>query len=219
MFRGGRGAFGARATCAPSRARILRLTTVAWSPYPPPPGTTLGRHSQLRCVAHSTYTTHDQSITSPRSRSSSILASFAAVLNPAYPRSLNHLLSAGKAPVKKHSSVAILMSYATARILLASDADAKEGTWPAAPARGLKLSSGLRSAKQPEVHSRARLTEEALRSRWGGLGVRCSCSAPGTACRQPDGKFAASGERRIIAQETPEASPCRDVLREVRWRR
>ncbi len=94
----------------------------------------LGHHSQLRCVAHSTYTTHDQSITSLRSRSSSILASFAAVLNPDYPRSLNHSLSAGKAPVKKHNSVAILLNYRMAassdespRVRLPLEASASKG--------------------------------------------------------------------------------------------
>jgi hypothetical protein len=41
----------------------------------------LGLHSQLRCVAHSTYTTHDQRMSSVRSCSSHMLSSFMNVPN------------------------------------------------------------------------------------------------------------------------------------------
>ncbi len=61
------------------------------------------------------------------------------------------------------NSVAILLSYGRARILLAGDAEAREGYRQAVHARGLKRSSKFESTKQPELRFRALLTEDGAR--------------------------------------------------------
>jgi hypothetical protein len=57
------------------------------------------------------------------------------------------------------NSVAILLSYGTARLLLACDAEYGWSTWRTAGTRGLERSSGFKSTKQPELCFRALLTE------------------------------------------------------------
>jgi competence protein ComEC len=62
------------------------------------------------------------------------------------------------------NSVAILLSYGTARVLLAGDAEAREEEYMAGgPTRGLKRSSGFRSTKRSELKFRTVLTEDGTR--------------------------------------------------------
>jgi hypothetical protein len=64
-------------------------------------------------------------------------------------------------PETNDNLVAILLTYATARILLAGDAAAREEDMASAATRGLKRSSRFETTKQFEVKFRALLTEEA----------------------------------------------------------
>jgi hypothetical protein len=57
------------------------------------------------------------------------------------------------------NSVAILLTYGTARVLLAGDTEAREEHRQAVRRRSLKRSSGFRSTKLPDVPFSARLTE------------------------------------------------------------
>jgi hypothetical protein len=56
--------------------------------------------------------------------------------------------------------MAILLTYGTARVLLAGDAAVREEEYRrAVRTRGLKQSSGFRSTNNPELHFRALLAE------------------------------------------------------------
>jgi hypothetical protein len=60
------------------------------------------------------------------------------------------------------NSVAILLSYGPARVLLAGNAEAKEQEYRrAVPTRGLKRSSTFRNYTHPELRFRAYLTKGA----------------------------------------------------------
>ena len=66
------------------------------------------------------------------------------------------------------NSVAILLTYGTARVLLAGDAEARKSTWPAAPTRGLKRLSKFKTTKSSELKFRAVLTESVTRMLFHG---------------------------------------------------
>lgn len=71
-------------------------------------------------------------------------------------------------PETNDNSVAFLLTYGTARILLAGDAAVREEEYMrAVPARGLKRSSGFRSTKRPELRLRALLTADGSRLKLG----------------------------------------------------
>lgn len=57
------------------------------------------------------------------------------------------------------NSVAILLTYGTARLLLAGDAEAREEYMARGPYRDLKRSLGFTSTKVPDLRFRALLTE------------------------------------------------------------
>jgi len=60
------------------------------------------------------------------------------------------------------NSVAILLTYSTARVLLAGDAEVRgRVTWQVAPTRGLGWSSTFRNYTHSEPGFRAQLTERA----------------------------------------------------------
>jgi hypothetical protein len=59
------------------------------------------------------------------------------------------------------NSVAILLTYGTARGLLADDAEARKCTWPEVCTRGLKRWLTFETTKSAELRFRARLTEGA----------------------------------------------------------
>jgi len=66
-------------------------------------------------------------------------------------------------PETNDNSLAILLTYGTARVLLAGDAEAGRSAWRAVTTRGLKRSSTFRNYTHSEPRFRALLTEGATR--------------------------------------------------------